>query len=275
MQPLLNTQTASRLDQFIKKPSHALLLTGVEGVGLATIARYLAGHGQLQAFIEPVKAKTGKVDAESGTISVDKIRDLYQQMRGRKTNLQFAIIDNADRMSPGAQAAFLKLLEEPAPGSVFILTSHFPAQIIDTVHSRLQTIAVAPVEPEAMAEYERTLTDDPTTIAQLRFLAAGRPAAMQRIVSDKSALSQYKQVILDAQSLLRSSPYQRYKIAYRYGASQEQALQLTEFLIILLKASLKRAPSKQHVEWLGKLADCESALKSGAKPRLQLLTSVL
>lgn len=48
------------------------------------------------------------------------------------------IIDDAHRLSRGAQNALLKTLEEPNPTSVLILVTHDPSALLDTVHSRLQ-----------------------------------------------------------------------------------------------------------------------------------------
>ena len=60
---------------------------------------------------------------ETGTIKIDEIRDVidranYRPFEGRR---RAVIVDEADTMMPSAQNALLKTLEEPRPGSVFVL----------------------------------------------------------------------------------------------------------------------------------------------------------
>ena len=75
---------------------------------------------------------------ETGTIKIDEIRDVidranYRPFEGRR---RAVIVDQADTMMPAAQNALLKTLEEPRPGSVFVLVSSMPDALLPTVQSR-------------------------------------------------------------------------------------------------------------------------------------------
>ena len=75
---------------------------------------------------------------DSGTIKVDEVRAVidqanYRPFEGRR---RAVIVDDADAMMPGAQNALLKTLEEPRPGSVFVLVSSRPDALLPTVQSR-------------------------------------------------------------------------------------------------------------------------------------------
>ena len=75
---------------------------------------------------------------ETGTIKIDEIRDVidranYRPFEGRR---RAVIVDAADAMMPAAQNALLKTLEEPRPGSVFMLVSSMPDALLPTVQSR-------------------------------------------------------------------------------------------------------------------------------------------
>ncbi len=75
---------------------------------------------------------------DTGTIKIEEIRDVidranYRPFEGRR---RAVIVDDADTMMPGAQNALLKTLEEPRPGSVFVLVSSMPDALLPTVQSR-------------------------------------------------------------------------------------------------------------------------------------------
>ena len=131
-------------------PPQALLLTGPTGRGLTTLARHLAQQwGKLEHVVQPISQKTGSTAA----ISVEAVRELYSQTKGKSTTRSVVLIDNADAMTLSAQNALLKLLEEPSTNVHFILTSHTPERLLTTVRSRTQHIAVPPISSEQSEQH--------------------------------------------------------------------------------------------------------------------------
>ena len=75
---------------------------------------------------------------ETGAIKIEQAREVvdrasYRPFEGRT---RIVIIDEADTLVWQAQNALLKTLEEPPPGSVFILVSSRPDALLPTVRSR-------------------------------------------------------------------------------------------------------------------------------------------
>ena len=96
MSKLIFEPTAKRqLDALAANLPQSLLLTGSDGIGLLTAAKYVAGDAA--AIIQPTD-KDGNVSA-SGSIKLDSILQLRQQSRGRAAGRMVFIIDDADRMS--------------------------------------------------------------------------------------------------------------------------------------------------------------------------------
>lgn len=84
---------------------------------------------------------------ESGTIKIEQVRDAightgFRPFEGRK---RVVIVDEADAMVPAAQNALLKTLEEPPPGSVFILISAMADSLLPTVRSRCSLLRFGPL----------------------------------------------------------------------------------------------------------------------------------
>lgn len=84
---------------------------------------------------------------ESGTIKIEQVRDAightaFRPFEGRK---RVVIVDEADAMVVAAQNALLKTLEEPPPGSVFILISAIADSLLPTVRSRCSLLRFGPL----------------------------------------------------------------------------------------------------------------------------------
>ena len=140
------------------------------------IARYV--HSDVIA-IEP---------GETGSIKVEQVRDAightaFRPFEGRR---RAVIIDHADAMVAAAQSALLKTLEEPPPGSVFILTSAVPDALLPTVRSRCSIfrfppLTVAEVARVLMRDHEYSAADAQSAAVD----AGGSPArALERSLGD-------------------------------------------------------------------------------------------
>src|SRR6185503_11770250 len=137
-----------------------LLFVGPSGVGKWAVARATA---QVVNCLEPLKS-TGDlaIDAcgkcrscdriargvhvdvfavepdDKASIKIDVIRDVlshtgFRPFEGRK---RVVLIREADALEPASQNSLLKSLEEPPPGTMFILTTAVPGALLPTVRSR-------------------------------------------------------------------------------------------------------------------------------------------
>jgi len=121
--------------------------------GFPDVKEILAG-----GLEEPPDEPPEKKDDEVGknTIKVRQIRYLkyfaYRKpMMGKKRTF---IITEAEKMTPGAASAFLKVLEEPPPLTHFILVTAFPDLILPTIKSRCMILSLGLIPRE---EIERHL----------------------------------------------------------------------------------------------------------------------
>lgn len=253
---------------------HALLLAGKPGVGLATISKNLAGSN-LAGFTTPANSK-GELDSLAGTISIDVIRDLYSRTRGKQTDRQIYIIDDADRMSRGAQSAFLKLLEEPNENTHFVLTSHAPEALLKTVRSRLQSINIEPVGSQETIKILNSVENiEERKLHQLKFLADGLPAELYRLLKDDSYFEKKAEIMGDTRILLSGKLSEKFVTINKYHQSRAGSLELIDCLISVTKFSLKSKPSKTLINQLDSLINIEAKIKSNHNIRLQLTSFVL
>ena len=138
-----------------------LLFAGPHGVGKWAVARAMA---QAVNCLEPLRspndhlaidacgqcracdriARNVHVDViavepdDKASIKIDVIRDVlsrtsFRPFEGRK---RVVMIREAETLEPAAQNALLKSLEEPPPGTIFVLTTAVPGALLPTVRSR-------------------------------------------------------------------------------------------------------------------------------------------
>ena len=91
---------------------------------------------------------------ERASIKIDVVRDIlertgFRPFEGRRRVL---IIREADALEDAAQNALLKSLEEPPPGSVFILTTSVPGALLPTVRSRCMRLQFGRLTQAEVAE---------------------------------------------------------------------------------------------------------------------------
>ena len=111
----------------------AYLFCGGAGTGKTTSARILANDAN------EGKGKPIEIDGASNN-GVDNIRVIIDDCRMKSLNSKYKIyiIDECHMLSTGAWNAFLKVLEEPPKGVIFILCTTDPQKIPSTILSRVQ-----------------------------------------------------------------------------------------------------------------------------------------
>lgn len=259
----------SKLRSYNENLPQGLLLTGVEGVGLGSLARSFTGKYALHAVIEPrLLTKTSTIPK----IGIDRIRELYLASRGKQAEPSAIIIDDADRMTENAQNAFLKLLEEPAVNLHFILTTHSPEKLLPTVLSRLQTLYIRPISEQQSVDLVTTLPGlDEVKRRQLLFIANGLPAELYRLAHDSGYFTTRSSRIKLAKELAEGASWQRLATLFRVSPTREEAIALIKQLIALLEIS----PEPSKMRRVKKLLLTLEHLEKGGNIRLQLTAGVL
>lgn len=264
-----NPRTEQRLAQLAQQPPQSLLLVGAPGLGLMTAAQQVAGRTTL--ILRPHTSQ-GHDDQQRGTIRVDDIRSLHTLIQGKATARQFVIIDDADRMTPAAQNAFLKLLEEPPHALHLILTSHQPQRLLATIRSRVQTVHIIPPQRAQTAnQLDRLGIIDPTRRAQLQFIAQQQPATIARLAANSEEFRAIALAMTDARQYITGATRQRIVIGQRYSHDRARALLLLECVLHIIWHTLRTQPSQQLLTQAEHIARAHERITANASVRIQLL----
>jgi DNA polymerase III subunit delta' len=144
--------------------THAWLLTGPPGSGRSVAAKAFAaalqcpdgGCGtchECRTALEGTHADVDVVATEGLTLKVDLTRDLVQLAARRPSvgRWRVIILEDADRLHERAADALLKALEEPVPGTVWILCAPSLEDVIITIRSRSRHVRLRTPPVEAVA----------------------------------------------------------------------------------------------------------------------------
>lgn len=274
IEPLLHPESKALVAKLQAQLPQSLLISGERGVGLFTIASFIA-KGSIARIIVP-QDKAEKDDPENGTISASAIRKLYEQTKSKQTKAHVVIIDNAERMSKAAANAFLKLLEEPPENIHFILTSHHPDQLLPTIRSRVQRITIRPVtEEQTNALLTQLKVSDATRRRQLEFIAPGLPAELNRLIVDEAYFKKRAEIMGDARAFLSAKEYEKIVIIQKYQLSRPAALQLLDSALLIARRSFGAKPQPALVTQLNALLDAYQTIEANGNVRLQLARIML
>ena len=131
-----------QVKQWIKADSIPhLLFSGAAGIGKTTLAKILINALNIDEY------DVLEINA-SRTNSVDDIRDSVVNFVSTMPFGQFKIVllDEADYLSPNAQAALRGVMEEYSQTARFIMTCNYPHKIIPALHSRCQGFHIEKVD---------------------------------------------------------------------------------------------------------------------------------
>lgn len=169
-----NTSTKEYLSSVILRGSlsHAYIIEGPPGSGKHTLATCIACA---LAPLSARKIKDGNCpdvsiishEENRKTIGVEAIRSLKEtaSLTANELDVKIFIIEEADSMTPQAQNAFLKLLEEPPRNVYMLLLCENAAVLLPTVQSRAPLLRMQIFSNEELDLY---LTENVKKAAELR-----------------------------------------------------------------------------------------------------------
>lgn len=216
-----NEETKTRVGRAIESGTvpHAFLIGGPSGSGKSTLAIEMAAamncenKGSTSAPLPCGRCdncrriydgnypdiKILAKNKDKATLGVEAVKDFREDMFLSSTESEHKIyfIDDAECMTPEAQNALLKVLEEPPKSVTIILLAKECDRILTTIKSRAQYIAMTRFSDDELAE--RLLNEsseamaikslDPSRFIGLVMSADGRLGLAKSLLSKKMAES--------------------------------------------------------------------------------------
>ncbi len=179
-----NTEVKFAIEEAMHRRSlpHAVLIEGEKGCGKRTLAGILAEYAVCSAEGERpcgvcshcLKAEKGihpdivtADGSQSGALNIEAVRNIRAgaYIKPNEAENKVYVLLSCEKMLPAAQNAFLKVLEEPPPNVLFVLTATAASALLPTIRSRVRTFSLYPPSPSEAAEVlQRMLPDQPPEV---------------------------------------------------------------------------------------------------------------
>jgi DNA polymerase-3 subunit delta' len=286
---LLHPKTRLQVEYILKNPPQALLISSSFGSGKKTLARNIAttllelkDSEALSSY--PYFFHIARLKNKSD-ISIEQIREVINALKlktpGDKTIRRVVAIENAHFMSIPAQNALLKILEEPNPDTVFLLTATSAMNVLPTIASRTQKIELHAIGLKDSLNYWKDSGHSQQAIESAWRLSGGYAGLLNALLSEDKEHS-LKVAVDEVKNFLKSSKYQRLLFADKLSRNKENlTLFLEAFsrtLSFLHHAAIKSDKRIQanNILLSRKISkDTSEALEANANTRLAMLKLVL
>lgn len=189
--------------------SHAYILAGDKGIGKSKIAREFAmelicdkntGCGECPAcrqFLAGAYPDFFYMDAEGKeSIGIDRIRENIVNdvsIRPYHGKVKIYIIDEADKMTVGAQNALLKTIEEPPEYVVILLLVRNMSLLLETIRSRCIKLLLSAVSNDRIKRWlvEKGTSEDLATV--VASYSNGAPGIAKAMAESEDFAGMYNQ----------------------------------------------------------------------------------
>ena len=260
---------------------HAHLFLGPEHVGKTKTA--LTAAVELQGASENVIAKKQLLEGldpdtllfldDGEGLGIEVVRSLVERShQGHQKPYLVFVIENLGRLKPEACNALLKTLEEPHPGTVFLLTAHREEDVLPTIRSRTQVHNLQTLPDEAM----EPLLEGHALSERLLFFAMGRPGKLLRLMEDSAYLEAHETLMRDLSDFLERPQMPK---VFALTRAYESSELLPEFLDLLLRRtrvwllSQSKPQALSHLDVsrvLDQTEDAKLALRNNVNAKLLL-----
>jgi DNA polymerase-3 subunit delta' len=194
-------------------------------------------YGRLTQWFDwlDLENKQGIINAEESRCLAAKLG-----MKAFESDNKIAIIWQPEKMNDQASNKLLKLLEEPPPGTIFLLISENPDLLLTTVRSRCVPVKVPRIEEPALVD----------TLIRKHHLEPGRAAEIGRLAAGN--YQKALELIADSEDIQYNFNQFRELMRSCFKKSIPELINLSDAL-----ASLTREKQKSFLEYgLGVLREC-------------------
>jgi DNA polymerase III subunit delta' len=154
-----------------------------------------------------------QAEAEGNVLKVDQIREMQHQLSlaPYQSAYRIGLILRMEEANESAQNALLKTLEEPNEKVILLLTADQAENLLPTIPSRCESIALRPVPLDELAlALTQKEKQEPEKARLIAHISGGRPGYALQLLHEPERLEKRKLWLEDLSSLLKSNRRERF-----------------------------------------------------------------
>lgn len=279
---LLHAKTSQLIAMYIANPTGGLLVSGLEGSGkeftVQSIALALLGLRDRTALQQYPYWQA--ISPEGTSISIESVRSMQSGLRLRlpKNMRRVIVIIDAHTMTPEAQNALLKTLEEPPEQTFILLTTDKAEALLPTIRSRLQTIPIQLPTIEAVKDF---YSAQPNSVNEQHIaIASGRIGLLDALTNNTE--HPMSEAIKTAKTIVSANLFERLAMTDKLIKQKDQLQLVLDGMAIIYRTLIsanakagKTAVANQCAQRLTYVLAAQDQLRRSVQAKLALDTLFL
>lgn len=225
---------------------HALLFSGPKHIGKMSLLRECMAQLRTGQSFDPASFFGQQVLAGRGpglisflddgeSLKVDEVRKIidFVSLRTAEGEFSFCVIEGLERMTRSAANAFLKVLEEPSPRVMYLMTTSSEKKLLPTVLSRVQTLRFSLPVPVEVQLFLQRRVKNPVLEQELMKLSVGRIGLAVAMLEDEALLERMRKLYDYAMIVFEDDLVDRFTLADHLTQKDASSVELSQFLVYL------------------------------------------
>lgn len=190
------------------------------------------------------------------SLKVEQVRGIvdFVSQRTADNEWSFCVIEHVERMTTSAANAFLKVLEEPSPRLVYLMTTAREHKLLATILSRVQVYRFGVVSDEQIEECLLEQLDNAVFRQEILKLCVGRLGLALRMVEDEGFFERMRELYDYAMLLLENDLVDRFTLADHLTKKEIETTELQQFLVYLA-VKLRQEGPRRYLPQLERLQE--------------------
>ena len=174
---------------------------------------------------------------DRASIGVEQARDMITAALTKPlySRRRVTIVEDGELLTPEAQNALLKILEEPPEYAVFIIVCESSESLLETVRSRSVTVEFPPVGDDIVRRYIEAKYPDEPRIDFLVKYCAGIPMAADRLTENKALEELRHDALTLTKQLISGDKLQAFPFSAYFDSHKETAAEMCDMIILYLR----------------------------------------